>query len=79
MLGYTIYFWSRETEEPIHVHICKGKARQNATKVWILKNDIVVLEHNKSNIPMHDLNKLLRAITDNIEMIKGEWDKFFKR
>lgn len=30
--GYTVYFWSRENDEPIHVHISKGKPTPNATK-----------------------------------------------
>ncbi|MDR1604309.1 MAG: DUF4160 domain-containing protein [Gracilibacteraceae bacterium] len=77
MFGYTVYFWSNERGEPMHVHMCRGAARPNATKVWILENGRVSLEHNKSNIPLRDLNKLLRAITDNIEMIETEWNKFF--
>lgn len=23
--GYTVYFWSNENGEPIHVHVAKGK------------------------------------------------------
>lgn len=23
--GYTVYFWSNENDEPIHVHVAKGK------------------------------------------------------
>lgn len=30
--GYTVYFWSNENGEPIHVHISKGKPTPNATK-----------------------------------------------
>ncbi|MDQ7095032.1 DUF4160 domain-containing protein [Desulfosporosinus sp. PR] len=31
---YLVYFWSNENNEPIHVHIGKGKPNANATKVW---------------------------------------------
>ena len=34
-LGYTVFFWSNENFEPIHVHICTGSPTANATKVWI--------------------------------------------
>ena len=30
--GYTVYFWSNENDEPIHVHVSKGKPTPNATK-----------------------------------------------
>ena len=25
LLGYTIYFWSGDAGEPVHVHVCKGR------------------------------------------------------
>ena len=31
--GYTVYFWSNENGEPIHVHVSKGKPTQNGTKI----------------------------------------------
>ena len=31
--GYKIFFWSNENNEPIHVHICKGKPSKNSTKI----------------------------------------------
>jgi hypothetical protein len=33
--SYRIFFWSNENNEPIHVHIGKGKPTPNATKIWI--------------------------------------------
>lgn len=33
VFGYKIYFWSNENGEPVHVHICKGVPKANATKV----------------------------------------------
>ena len=35
VLGYKVYFWTNENNEPIHVHISKGKPNGNTTKVWI--------------------------------------------
>lgn len=32
--GYKVYFWSNENNEPIHVHISKGKPQGNSTKGW---------------------------------------------
>ena len=35
-LGYKIYFWSNEKDEPIHFHITKGDPSENDTKIWVL-------------------------------------------
>ncbi|WP_221174075.1 DUF4160 domain-containing protein [Selenomonas sp. AB3002] len=32
---YTIFFWSRENGEPIHVHVCEGVPHAEATKIWM--------------------------------------------
>ena len=26
--GYTVYFWSNENNEPIHVHVCRESRRR---------------------------------------------------
>ncbi len=52
-MGYAFYFWSNENEEPVHIHVSKGKQTENATKFWI-KRDEIELVHNKSNIPNND-------------------------
>ncbi len=31
--GYTVYFWSNENGEPIHVHIAKGKPTPKSTSL----------------------------------------------
>ena len=47
LFGYRIFFWSRETGEPVHVHVCKGSPTENATKIWKAKlgqlNDSILL------------------------------------
>ena len=63
-LGYTFYFYSNESGEPVHVHVSKGKPSENSTKFWI-KRDGVELEHNKGNIPKSDLKKIQKYICAN--------------
>lgn len=31
--SYIIYFWSNENQEPIHVHVSKGRPTLNSTKI----------------------------------------------
>ena len=49
--GYKVYFWSNENDEPIHVHVSKGKPSPNATKIWLTKAGRCVVANNWSKIP----------------------------
>lgn len=75
LLGYTIYFWSGNAGEPVHVHVCKGRPTENATKIWV--GERVILEHNKSKIPDADLLKILRFVSQNKKRIIEQLNKHF--
>jgi len=75
--GYRIFFWSNENNEPIHVHICKGKPSSNATKVWLTSKGKCILAHNKSQIPINELKELLDIISAQFFLICSEWKKHF--
>ena len=72
---YIIFFWSKENDEPIHVHVCEGTPHADATKIWM--DGMVRLAHNKSQIPAKDLNVIMRWLAANREMIKQKWEKHF--
>lgn len=76
VLGYKVYFWTNENNEPIHVHISKGKPNGNATKVWITSTGGLVV-HNTSGIPKDDLIKILSCIRANILLITSLWISYF--
>lgn len=78
ILGYIVYFWSNENDEPIHVHVCKGSPQKDETKVWITE-DGPVLEHNKSKIPKKDLKRILTWIAMNDELIIKKWQFHFSK
>lgn len=78
ILGYIVYFWSNENDEPIHVHVCKGSPQKDATKVGITE-DGPVLEHNKSKIPKKDLKRILAWIAMNDELIIKKWQFHFSK
>lgn len=77
VLGYKVYFWTNKNNEPIHVHISKGKPNGNATKVWITSTGDVIVSHNKSRIPKNDLNKVLAYIRINVQYIVSFWLNYF--
>ena len=76
--GYKIYFWSNENNEPIHVHISKGKPTPNSTKIWLTKSGGYIPANNNSKISNNDLSILLDAITSNYFFIVSYWKKFYE-
>jgi hypothetical protein len=75
-MGYSIYFWSNEGNEPIHVHVSKGNPIENATKFFI-RRDELELAHNKSKIPAHDLKVIQKYIWANRNEIIARWVQYF--
>ena len=75
-MGYKVYFWSNENNEPIHVHISKGNQTENATKFWITREEIELV-HNKSEIPTADLKKIQKYLWANRDTIIARWYQHF--
>lgn len=75
-LGYAIYFWVSEPNEPPHVHVSKGKQTANATKFWI-RRDGVELAHNRSRITRKDLKKIEAYLLANQDAILAAWFRIF--
>ena len=73
--GYKIFFWSNENNEPIHIHVCKGKPSADATKIWL--EDEPRLEHNKSYIPARDLNRIMKWLAANRSLVERKWAEHF--
>jgi len=75
-LGYSIFFWSNENDEPIHVHIAKGSQTENATKFRITRENIELV-HNKSQIAKNDLKKIQKYLWVNRDTIIARWYQHF--
>lgn len=75
---YKVYFWPNENDEPIHVHVSKGKPFQNATKIWLTRDGGCILASNGSNIPSKELHELMEFISAQFFFICSEWKNHFK-
>ena len=77
--GYKIYFWKNENQplEPVHVHISKDKPSANATKVWLTKDGMCKLCHNRSRIPKNFLHNIMNLIADISDIILDKWKETF--
>lgn len=78
IIGYKIYFWSNENNEPIHIHISKGNQTANSTKVWLTQSGGCILANNNSKIPQNDLNKLFPIISKHYFFILSKWKDYYK-
>lgn len=75
--SYLVYFWSNENNEPIHVHISKGKPSQNATKIWLTKAGGCVVANNSGQIPAQNLNEILDVVSAQFFWICNAWKQHF--
>lgn len=74
--GYRIYFWANENDEPIHVHISKGKPSPRATKLWLTQDGGCIVASNGSRISKAKLNILIDLVAAQHEEICEEWKRF---
>jgi len=77
--NYLVFLWFAEGVplEPVHVHVAEGIPSENATKIWITKNHKALLCHNKSNIPHHKLNTIMKILEARSEEIEEKWTEYF--
>ena len=76
--GYSVFFWSNENNEPIHIHIAKGRPVPNATKIWLTSSGGCIVANNNSKIPAQELQKLLEVISAQYFYICRCWKEHFK-
>ena len=76
---YLVFLWFAEGVplEPIHIHVCEGVPNQNATKIWITKSKKAFICHNKSKIPSHKLNIIMKVIEARADEIIEKWKEYF--
>ena len=68
--GFRLYFWSREPNEPPHVHVDKGGA---SAKVW---PEPVALASNVG-YPARELRTILRLVRERQTELLEAWHEFF--
>ncbi len=74
-LGYYIYFWIGDGNEPVHVHVSR-KQQADATKFWITSNSVEVAKDTGS-VDKRDMKAVLRYLRKNREQILSRWIQYF--
>ena len=75
-LGYCIFFWISDGNEPVHVHICKSNPNKNATKFWVTSNGIE-LAKDTGTVEKKDMSHILRYLRKNRLQIIDRWINYF--
>ena len=70
--GYRLFFFSIDRGEPIHVHVSKARGY---AKFWL---DPIELARSR-NFRSHELNEIIKLITENRGEIERSWHAHFNR
>ncbi|RPI73246.1 MAG: DUF4160 domain-containing protein [Desulfobacteraceae bacterium] len=68
--GFRFFFFTREGNEPVHIHIAKA---QKYAKFWL---EPITLAKNYGFISK-ELKEIRNIIEENQEVIKEKWDECF--
>ena len=65
---YRLFFYSFDCVEPAHVHVERNRS---TCKFWLRP---LALAAN-SGLPAHEVNRIRRLISKNVEEIQNAWDE----
>ncbi len=69
--GYRFHFWSKENNEPAHIHVWK---QGTECKIWL--DDDLTVEY--SYFPPHELTKIKKMVDENRAEFRKKWNEHFK-
>lgn len=73
VMGWRLFFYSNERNEPIHVHCRKG---EKECKYWLDRVNFSLEEAYSYNMNYKDTREVKKIIFEYFEFIESEWDKF---
>ena len=76
VLGWRIFFYANEGNEPIHVHCRKGDAE---CKYWIDVENYDIHEAYSYDLSPRDKRQIRKIIFDHFDYIADQWQEFKKR
>ncbi len=76
ILGWRLYFWSNEGNEPIHIHAEKGEME---CKFWLDTENFEIKEAMLFNMTTQSKREIKKIIYDHFDYIALEWNKYFEK
>jgi hypothetical protein len=75
ILGWRVFFYSNEGNEPLHVHAQKGDME---CKFWLNKETFEIEEAFSFNLNPGAKREIRKIIYEHFDYIVEEWNKYFK-
>lgn len=72
--GWRLFFYSNESNEPIHIHVQKGDIE---AKYWLLIEEIEIIEAFSYNFTPVSKKEIKKIIYQHFDLIVSEWSKHF--
>ena len=76
ILGWRLFFYANEGNEPIHVHCRKGDME---CKYWLYRESFDIEEAFSYHISEKDKRQIRKIIYEHFEYIESQWDDFQRR
>jgi hypothetical protein len=73
ILGWRFFFYSNESDEPVHIHCKKGDAEG---KFWLNIDTFEVIESHAYHMNPTDRRNVRRIIFEHFDYILEEWNTF---
>jgi len=73
LMGWRFFFYSNESNEPIHIHCQKG---DKECKFWIDVYNFDILEAFSYNLTPSDKRLVRKIIFENFDYIVTQWKKY---
>lgn len=76
ILGWRLFFYSNEGNEPIHVHARKAETE---CKYWIDVDGFDIVEAYAYRLKPRDRREIRRIVFDHFDYIVDQWEEFQRR
>ncbi|MFH2143895.1 MAG: DUF4160 domain-containing protein [Bacteroidota bacterium] len=76
ILGWRLFFYSNENNEPMHIHAQKAETE---CKFWIKVDDFEIEEAYSFNLNQQQRREIRKIIFEHFDYIIQEWHKHFNK
>ena len=76
ILGWRLFFYSNENNEPVHIHAKKAGME---CKYWINIEEFDIIEAYSFGLKDKDKRQIRRIIFDHFDYIVDQWKEFERR
>ena len=74
--GWRLFFYSNESQEPIHIHAEKAGME---CKYWLNVEEYDIIEAHTYNLTVQAKREIKKIIYDHFDYIVSEWNKNLKK